>query len=96
MGENGYAHSICFFPFLKDIKKFSNTMQKYIKNINLSTQKASISAYELIDIVHSCNGILIPAHIFTPHKSFYGNVSDSLRDIFKDKFDEIKVVELRT
>lgn len=94
MGESGYAHNICFFPFLKDIKKFSNIMRKYINNITLSTQKADISAYKLLDIVKECNGVLIPAHIFTPHKSFYGNVSDSLKDVFKDKFEEIKAVEL--
>ena len=95
-GKNGYAHNICFFPFLKDIKKFSNIIQKYIKNITLSTQRANISAYELLDIVKECNGILIPAHIFTPFKSYYGNVSDSLKQVFKDKFDKIKAVELRT
>lgn len=93
-GKKGYAHSVCYFPFLNDIKKFSNIMRKYIKNITLSTQKANISAYDLIDIVKECNGILIPAHIFTPHKSFYGNVGDSLKKIFKEKYDKIKAVEL--
>lgn len=94
MEKIGYAHNVCFFPFLKDIKKFSNIMSKYIKNITLSTQKANISAYELLDIVEECNGILIPAHIFTPHKSFYGNVSNSLKKVFKDKFNKINAVEL--
>lgn len=93
-GTNGHAHNVCFFPFLEDIKKFSGIMSKYIKNITLSTQKANISAYKLLDIVKDCNGILIPAHIFTPYKSFYGNVSDSLKDVFKDKYEEIKAVEL--
>lgn len=93
-GRNGHAHNVCFFPFLEDIKEFSNIMSKYITNITLSTQKANISGYKLLDIVKECNGILIPAHIFTPHKSFYGNVSDSLKDVFKDKFDEIKAIEL--
>lgn len=93
-GTKGHAHSVCYFPFLKDIKKFSNIMSKHIKNITLSTQVANISAYELLDIVKECNGILIPAHVFTPYKSFYGNVSDSLKDVFKDKYEEIKAVEL--
>lgn len=94
MEKDGYAHNICFFPFLKDIKKFSNIMSKYIKNITLSTQNANISAYDLIDIVHSCNGVLIPAHIFTPHKSYYGNVTDRLKKVFKEKYNQIKAVEL--
>ena len=69
-------------------------MQKHIKNITLSTQRANISGYELIDIVEKYNGILIPAHIFTPFKSYYGNCTDRLKDIFKEKYDKIFAVEL--
>ena len=69
-------------------------MKKYIKNITLSTQRATISAYELIDIVEKYNGFLIPAHVFTPHKSFYGNCTDRLEYIFKEKFDRIFAIEL--
>ena len=93
-GKTGSAHNICFFPFLKDIKAFSKEMSKYIHNITLSSQRASISAYELIDIVERYNGILIPAHIFTPHKSFYGNCTSRLERIFKEKFNRIFAVEL--
>ncbi len=46
-------------------------MSKYIKNITLSSQRACLSAYELIDIVEKFNGVLIPAHAFTPHKKFF-------------------------
>lgn len=90
----GSAHNICFFPHLEDIKGFSMEMQKHIKNITLSSQRANISAYVLIDIVEKYNGILIPAHCFTPHKSFYGNCTDSLRKIFKEKYDRVPAIEL--
>ena len=93
-GKTGSAHNICFFPFLKDIKAFSNEMSKYIHNITLSSQRACISAYELIDIVEKHNGILIPAHVFTPHKSFYGNCTSRLERIFNEKFDKIFAIEL--
>lgn len=93
-GKTGSAHNICFFPKLKDIKAFSNEMSNYINNITLSSQRANISAYKLIDIVEKYNGILIPAHVFTPHKSFYGNCTDRLSKIFKEKFDKIISVEL--
>ena len=36
-------------------------------------------------IVEKYNGILIPAHAFTPHKSYYGNCTSSLKRIFKEK-----------
>lgn len=93
-GKSGSAHNVCFFPYLKDIKAFSQEMQKHIKNITLSTQRSDISGYELIDIVEKHNGILIPAHVFTPHKSYYGNCTDRLKNIFKEKYDKIFAIEL--
>ena len=93
-GKKGAAHNVCFFPFLKDIKGFSKEMSTHIKNITLSTQRSNVSGYELIDIVEKYNGILIPAHIFTPHKSYYGNCTDRLENIFKEKYEKIFAVEL--
>jgi len=93
-GKCGSAHNVCFFPHLKDIKGFSREMSTHIKNITLSTQRSDISGYELIDIVEKYNGILIPAHIFTPFKSYYGNCVDRIKDIFKEKYDKIFAVEL--
>ncbi len=93
-GKTGSAHNICFFPSLSDIKAFSTNMKKHIKNITLSSQRANISAYELIDIVEKYNGILIPAHAFTPHKSFYGNCTKRLERIFKEKFNKVFAIEL--
>lgn len=93
-GNTGSAHNLCYFPHLSDIKAFSKEMSTHIKNITLSSQRANISAYELIDIVKKYNGILVPAHAFTPHKSFYGNCTTSLKRIFKEKYDEILAIEL--
>lgn len=93
-GKTGSAHNLCYFPSLKDIKGFSNQMRNHIKNITLSSQRANISAYELFDIVEKYNGILVPAHVFTPHKSFYGNCTDRLEKIFKEKYAKIPAIEL--
>lgn len=93
-GKTGSAHNICFFPSLIDIKGFSKQMCTHIKNMTLSSQRADISAYELLNIVEKYNGILIPAHVFTPHKSFYGNCTDRLEKIFKEKFSKIIAIEL--
>ena len=93
-GKCGAAHNLCYFPHLEDIKSFSKEMSKHIKNITLSSQRADISAYELLDIVEKYNGILIPAHCFTPHKSFYGNCTDRLEKIFKEKYNKILAIEL--
>ena len=93
-GKTGSAHNLCYFPKLEDIKNFSKEMSNHIKNITLSSQRADISAYELVDIVERYNGILIPAHCFTPHKSFYGNCTDRLGKIFKEKYEKIPAIEL--
>lgn len=93
-GHCGSAHNLCYFPHLEDIKGFSKEMSTHIKNITLSSQRADISAYELIDIVEKYNGILVPAHCFTPHKSFYGNCTDRLEKIFKEKYSKIPAIEL--
>lgn len=94
MGKTGSAHNICYFPKLSDIKAFSKEMSTHISNITLSSQRADISAYELIDIVEKYNGILVPAHVFTPFKSFYGNCTDRLEKIFKEKYNRIYAIEL--
>jgi uncharacterized protein (TIGR00375 family) len=93
-GKKGAAHNICFFPHLSDIKQFSQEMSHHIKNITLSTQRSDLSGYELMDIVEKYQGILIPAHIFTPFKSYYGNCTDRIKSIFKEKYDKICAVEL--
>ena len=93
-GKKGAAHNLCYFPHLNDIKAFSNELSHHLKNITLSTQRTDLSGYDLIDIVEKYNGILVPAHIFTPYKSYYGNCTDRLENVFKEKFDKIFAVEL--
>ena len=93
-GKCGSAHNVCFFPHLKDIKNFSDELSHHLKNITLSTQRTDLSGYDLIDMVEKYNGILIPAHVFTPHKSYYGNCTNRLENIFKEKFDKIFAIEL--
>lgn len=93
-GKTGSAHSVCFFPKLEDIKNFSKEMSSHIGNITLSSQRADISAYDLVDMVEKYNGFLMPAHVFTPHKSFYGNCTSRLASIFKEKLNKIFAVEL--
>ena len=93
-GKTGSAHNLCYFPHLSDMKVFSNEMSHHIHNITLSTQRSDVSGYQLIDIVEKYNGVLIPAHAFTPFKSYYGNCTRRLERIFKEKYDKIFAIEL--
>ena len=89
------AHSLCFFATLEQMKSFSGEMSKHMKNIRFSSLMSRLTGQELFNIVDAHGGIFIPAHAFTPHKSFYGNCCYSLHQIFDDKtLDKIFTIEL--
>lgn len=89
------AHSLCFFPTLKQVQEFSAEMSKHMKNIYVCCTMSRLSGQELFNIVDAHGGVYIPAHAFTPHKSFYGNCCESLHQIFDDgSFEKIPAVEL--
>lgn len=82
-----------FSDFKRYKRIFERNVYTYTQH-NFKYSKSDISGYELIDIVEKYNGVLIPAHIFTPFKSYYGNCTERLSRIFKEKYDKIFAVEL--
>lgn len=80
---NGPIHVLCYFPYLKTMRDFSEWLSLHLKNIHLSSQRVYISGRELQKKVKSLGGIFIPAHVFTPFKSLYGKgVKESLSEVF--------------
>lgn len=93
--NGGQAHTLLFLPDLVLMQKFSAYMAKYIKNIKLSSQNAHMSLAGLIEIAQDFSALIIPAHIFTPHKSMYGVCCQRMTDILPDKtIAAITAVEL--
>ncbi len=93
--NGGQAHYIAFFPFINNLKEFSLIMDQYITNIGLSSQNTGLTGKEILKIVEQAGGILIPAHVFTPHKSFYGRCFKSYKEVFsKEEWDKIPAIEL--
>ncbi len=93
--NGGHAHHVALFPYLDDVKKFSNILTRLVKNPNLSTQNTRRKAQEIFNIVNDIGGVLFPAHAFTPHKSVYGNCARRLSDIFTKKtMEKIPAIEL--
>lgn len=91
----GIGHYLAFFATFEQMSEFSSIMSQYITNISLSSQMTFLPAREILQIVDSLSGILIPAHVFTPHKSIYGNCAASLKEVFSDNLDlKIKTIEL--
>ncbi|MFW5985047.1 MAG: endonuclease Q family protein [Halanaerobiaceae bacterium] len=93
--DGGQAHYLAYFPHLEQIKEFSQIMKQYITNINLSSQATGLTGQELFTIVDGLGGIFIPAHAFTPHKSFYGKCVSSYKEVFTEKqWQQIPAIEL--
>mgnify|MGYP006282974753 CR=1 FL=1 len=93
--NGGQAHYLAYFPTLEDIKLYSEIMDQYITNINLSSQSTGLTGKEILQVVESCSGMLIPAHGFTPHKSFYGNSFSHFTEVFtREEWSRIPALEL--
>ncbi|MBU5672607.1 endonuclease Q family protein [Paenibacillus brevis] len=88
----GPAHLLVFFPYLEQMVDFSGWMSKHMKNIHLSSQRIYVSAHALQEEVYARGGMMIPAHIFTPHRSIYGSCSPRMADVLD--LDRIAAVEL--
>lgn len=93
--QGGIAHFLGYFPTIEAMAEYSRMMSSHITNISLSSQMSFLPGREILQIVDGLGGILIPAHVFTPHRSVYGNCAHSLREVFPDGLDEkIRMVEL--
>jgi len=93
--DGGLSHQIAFFPFFEDIKKFSKQLSFLVTNVSLSSQNCKISAQEAFNIINKIGGILIPAHVFTPHKSVYGKCVRKIKEMFTaSTIKKIPAIEL--
>lgn len=86
------AHLIAYFPALSDMQSFTSWLRKHMKNVQLSSQRIYVPARELQREVLGRGGLLVPAHIFTPHKSVYGSCCAHLDELLDP--DGLAAVEL--
>lgn len=86
------CHVLAFMPDLERMRDFSSWMSRHMRNINLSSQRLYAPARVLQDEIYGRGGLLIPAHIFTPHKGLYGCAAEQMADIFD--LERIAAVEL--
>jgi uncharacterized protein (TIGR00375 family) len=77
----GEAHFLCYLPTLESMRQFTRWLAARCKNVHLSSQRIEARLPELQEYLASQEGILIPAHIFTPHKGLYGSCTDRLGDV---------------
>lgn len=88
----GPAHMLAFFPDFSTIRSFTGWLEKRMKNVNLSSQRVYAPARTLQEEVYARGGMVIPAHIFTPHRSIYGSCAPRMADVLDPKL--ISAVEL--
>lgn len=77
----GAAHFLVYLPKLQEMKQFTAWLSERCKNVQLSSQRIYTSLRELQACVDQLQGILIPAHVFTPHKGLYGSCTDSMAEV---------------
>ncbi|QUL52989.1 TIGR00375 family protein [Paenibacillus tritici] len=86
------CHVLAFMPDLGTMEDFSRWMSAHMRNVNLSSQRLYAPSRELQDEITGRGGLLIPAHIFTPHKGLYGCSAERMAELFD--LDRIAAVEL--
>lgn len=86
------AHVLVYLPTLEKMVSFTKWLSKYMKNVELSTQRLYQPVTTLIEQVKEREGIFIPAHIFTPFKSALGSAADRLSHLFP--IEQLDAVEL--
>lgn len=88
------VHLILYLPHLGSVERYQKYMRNRVKNLTLSTQKAAVSAPELLNLACLLEGVFCPAHAFTPHKGIYGACTARLATVFGRDLGQIRSLEL--
>ncbi|WP_239614017.1 endonuclease Q family protein [Cohnella mopanensis] len=76
----GPFHLLGFLPTLQRMLEWTEWMKPRVTNIMLSSQRIRVTAMELQAELVARGGLLIPAHVFTPHRGLLGCSADRLSD----------------
>jgi uncharacterized protein (TIGR00375 family) len=90
--DGGPFHLLAYLPNLSAMKRWTEWMRPRMKNVLLSSQRIRTTAREMQKELLARGGLLVPAHIFTPHRGLLGCSADRLSDRLDP--DGISAVEL--
>ncbi|WP_271750920.1 endonuclease Q family protein [Cohnella sp. JJ-181] len=88
----GPYHLLAYLPSLDAMKEWTAWMSPRMKNVSLSSQRIRATGRELQKELLDRGGLLVPAHVFTPHRGLLGCSADRLSDRLDP--DGIAAVEL--
>lgn len=77
----GEAHFLCYLPTLAAMQLFTQWLAERCRNVTLSSQRIACTIRQLQEQVALLAGIVIPAHIFTPHKGLFGSCTDHIAEV---------------
>lgn len=81
----GPVHYLGYLPDFETARSFSSFLSRRVTNVSLSSQKARSSGEELARWLGAAGGFLVPAHVFTPHKGFFGQGGTDLRQALSER-----------
>ncbi|MFC5699794.1 endonuclease Q family protein [Cohnella faecalis] len=76
----GPFHLLGYLPNLAAMQEWTEWMRPRMKNVTLSSQRIRVTARELQEELLARGGLLVPAHVFTPHRGLLGCSADRLAD----------------
>jgi len=76
----GPFHLLGYLPDLQSMLEWTAWMAPRVTNVNLSSQRIRVPARELQEELLARGGLLVPAHVFTPHRGLLGCSADRLAD----------------
>lgn len=76
----GPFHLLAYLPTLTAMQEWTAWMKPFVKNIQLSSQRLHVDTLLLQRELLARGGLLVPAHVFTPHRGLLGCSADRLAD----------------
>lgn len=90
VGE-GNAHFLAYFPTIAHLEAYTRFLKPYVKNLQLSSQKAFLPVEAWLEAVEKNEGIWNPAHAFTPHKGIYGSCCRRLAEVLPVRSQALEI-----
>jgi len=81
----GPVHYLCYLPDLSTARSFSRYLAPLVHNPVMSSPRARLTGEELACWVGAAGGFVVPAHVFTPHRGFFGQGGRDLRQVLSDR-----------